>query len=184
MLKLDKCNNLKAKEVFLKYSGNHFYMERGGEYENYKKYSISDIQEELWLNEYQNELLSKVENEDIATHSFSQLIDVLRRTKNMVFFQLLLDIVKRKEGNLDTFSQILMAEGILNIAESLKGNTETENVKMAFQARQLALSMLNSSIKKPVTVASYFSNLGYLKDVLTEDKILNRIKNIIRKWKK
>jgi len=46
-------NLLKAKEIFIRYEGSHFYMSIDGEYENYKKYQVSKEQEKEWINEYQ-----------------------------------------------------------------------------------------------------------------------------------
>ena len=180
---MDKDNILRAKKIFLKYGGSHFHMEREGELETYRKFSISNAQEDLWINEYQNDLLLKVENEDIVSYSFLQLIDVLQRSKNIICIKSLLSIVKKNGNQMDTFSQVLMSEGILSIAESLKGNIETENIKIIEEAKKTALNLLNNSIKKPIIVGSYFSNIDYLKDVITEDKIKNRIKSNIKKCK-
>lgn len=177
---MDKDKLLEAKEIFLKYGGSHFYMEREGEYENYKKFLISESQEKLWLNEYQNELLLKIANEDFASDYFIEITDALKRSKDGTCFSKLLDWVKEKETRLDTFSKVLMCEGILDVIESFK-RAETENSQMINEARILVLDILNNSLNKPVIIASYYRDTDYLNDVINEDKIISRIKKLIKK---
>ena len=41
----------RAKELFLKYNGNRFYMDREGEGSEYDSYHISKETEEMWTEE-------------------------------------------------------------------------------------------------------------------------------------
>ena len=41
----------RAKEIFLKYNGNHFYMDRNGDGYEYASYHVPKETEEIWAKE-------------------------------------------------------------------------------------------------------------------------------------
>ena len=47
----------RAKELFIKYSGNRFYMDRNGDRHEYESYSIPKETEEEWRSEYLSQFL-------------------------------------------------------------------------------------------------------------------------------
>ena len=173
---------LLAKEIFMKYAGSYFHMEREGEYGYYKSFGISKEQERLWSNEYQKELMAKIETEDIVSPLFSKLVSLINQNKDINGLQLLLEVAKRKRGNVDTFTQMRMAEEILDIVESFIKNNEKANVTN--EAKKLALDILCNINVSSITIASYYQNIDYLKDVLKEDIIINRVQRLIKRWEK
>jgi hypothetical protein len=176
-------NILKAKEIFFKYGGSHYFMYREGDLENYEKYSISEAQEREWLEEYQNELLMKIENEKIPDVSLINLSRTISESRSNKYFKLLLDQVKRKKDTLDTFSRLRMCEELLSIVEDFKGTHDAEKIITIKEAKHLALSILKESIQRPVTVDPYYYTLHFQPDTLTTDSILSRIKADIKEWK-
>jgi hypothetical protein len=179
-------NILLAKEIFMKYGGSHFHMEREGEYQYYKSFCITKEQEGLWIKEYLQEMLNSIENEDIVSPSFSRLSISISEYNDIFYFKKLVELVKCKRVNTDTFSQMRMAEEILDIIEDFSKNHDilNKNTKLIRDAKHLALDILNDITKKPITVASYYRDIGYLHDVIQEDKIISRVQRLIEKWKK
>ncbi len=161
----------------MKYWGNHFQMEREGEYSYYKSFNVSKEQEYLWLNECQNELLTKIEKEDIVSSSFCELSGIIRRIKDFDCFRLLLDNVKEKRKKSDTFSRILLVEELLDIVEVLMKNGNIGD-DVIFDAKKLAFDILKDITDEPITIASYYKSIGYLTDILSEEKIEDRIQRL------
>lgn len=175
---------LEAKEIYMKFGGSLFHMEREGEYENYKKYCVTKEQENIWDNEYQNELLSKVANEDIVSDLFLQLINTLRRTGNIKHIQMFLEFVNAKLDKMDTFSKLLVSEGVLGIVKSLMKDNEPDKTRIALEAKRFVHDILSKSIVLPITVASYYSDIDYLRDIITEDKIMLRTQKLLNEINK
>lgn len=171
-----------AKEIFVKYGGSHFHMEREGDYEYYKSLGISQEQERLWIKEYQQELLVKIRAENIISPIFSRLTSTIRSYNDFSGLQMVIELANEKWKFMDTFSQMRMAEEILRIVESFINNTE--QTKIVYDAKQLALGILNSITVSPITVASYYKDIDYLKDQVKEDTIINRVQRLIRRWEK
>ncbi len=172
---------LLAKEIFMKYYGSHFQMEREGEYSYYKSLNISKEQEKSWFIECRCELMLNIKKEKIVSFYFSYLASVIKRSKDIEGLELLLNIVREKRENSDTFSCILMAEELLRITESLH-SVCNEKSRVIVDARSLALDVLRKTTEKPIKFDSYYLNLGYLKDILTEKKIKDRLQRLDDKW--
>lgn len=157
-------------------------MEREDEYQYYKSFGISKEQENLWLNEYKQEILLKIESENIVSPFFLRLTDAIIRSKDILYFRILLEYVKKKQSQTDSFSQMRMAEEILGIVESFEKNKAMRSADIIIDAKRVALDILNSIIKKPITVDSYYRNLDYLRDSIIEDKIIIRVKRTLKDW--
>jgi hypothetical protein len=125
-------NFLLAKEIFINYGGSTYDMAREGKYDYYKSFNISKEQELLWINEYQQEQLAIIENENVIGSAFMNFTFALRNFNDINYFGLLLEIVKKKKDKADTFSQMLMAEGILDIVESFCKKKRFGNKKSRF----------------------------------------------------
>ncbi len=171
-----------AKEIFMKYYGSHFHMEREGEYSYYKKFNVSKKQEHSWIEECQHELLLKIEKEDIVSSLFSHLSNLITRSNDIDCFRLLLFIVREKVSNSDTFSSIRMAEELLKISKYFLSIDNKIN-KVVSESKKVALSILRETTQKPITIASYYYKLGYLNDLLTDEKIKKRIRKLDHEWR-
>ncbi len=67
---MDKNIKDKAKDLFLKYGGSHFHMERDGCYDRYLEFGVSKDQEEAWLKDYELLLLEKALENDVVNEDF------------------------------------------------------------------------------------------------------------------
>jgi hypothetical protein len=190
---LDNNNLIVAKELFTKYDGSFFFMDREGEYDKYRQYGISKEQEILWTEEIQQHYLLNVKNEDVAGLSFLALAGSLERSQNYRNIRLFLEEISVKADKVDTFTQLLMAENVMRILSSIFGEEDTRFVvgyrqllthekktqrkKILKEAEQVALDLLSKVSKNPITVAPYYHQLyqGKLwEEALTPQKILER----------
>jgi hypothetical protein len=208
VLKLDKDNLLQAKELWMKYRGVFQFMDQEGEYEKYRQFGVPKKQEMLWADEYQKELLAVITKEDIVSDSFVNIAFSLASYPNTDNIKSLLEHVKSKRYTVDTFTQLRMAEDVLLIAKSFSEEKVLDNVlaesffsqgkifkairaflsgikhsitpRIARKARQLGLDMLNTALKKPVTVAPSYYQTGYSKNDLAPEEILSRIQRRLK----
>lgn len=172
-----------AKEIFLKYSGSHFYMDREGEYEYYKSFNISDEQEQQWIKDYLQETLNIIKNEDIVSDNFINFATAITQFKDIYHFEQLINLVKSKNDHLDSFSRMRMAEDILNIVESLSRNWSIlmKNASIISEGQQLAFNILKDILKKPISIAQYYQNLDYLEDEVKDNSVVDRVKRLLKK---
>ena len=174
-------NNI-AKSIFMKYGGSYFHMEREGEYEYYKSFDVPKEQEMLWVNECQNELLNEIESADVVSFNFIKLTGIISQYKSVDGLRALLEIVKMKNGNVDTFSQIRIAEEIMGVVKAFDVNAM--NIDAIREAQKMALDIVNNIDINNITISIYYKDLGYLTDILTEDNIVDRIQILRKKWDK
>lgn len=174
-------NDLRAKDIFFKYGGSHFYMEREGEYSEYKEYKISKEQEDRWIQEYQKGLLTQIKNDEIVQQNFNSLCTSIRQYKNLDYLKELVEVVIDKGQILDTFSIMLMAEGILGIVESLEKSNLGNDRRIIF-ARVSSINLLKSLLERPVVVSPKYLHQGYLIDLNDSQQILDRINDELENW--
>ncbi len=69
----------RAKELFLKYSGNRFYMDREGDGAEYDRYHVPKETEEMWAEEYISAFLLSEMNGRDAIRAYSTAAELLNR---------------------------------------------------------------------------------------------------------
>lgn len=170
-----------ARKIFLNYGGNHYYMEREGEYDYYKSFNISKEQEHLWIKEYQLELLEKIEVEKDIGSLFASLGGTIRHYNDMNCLNLMLEVAERKAKEVDSFTALRIAEEILNAVEPYR-NSKLDETNIIQRANNIALEILKNILKSPITVALYYREFDYLKDVITDESIIQRVKYLVQNW--
>lgn len=172
--------DFRAKELFFKYGGSHFHMEREGEYSKYRGYNISREQEYKWIKEYQGDLLERIKNEKIVSGNFYSLCASIEEYGSLNSLKELVIVTKDKSEVLDTFSLLLSTEAILRVVDSIKDDFRGKDI-LNF-AKDVSLDILKSLLIRPVTVAvSYFSTVSLI-DLHNEQAILDRIKEELDTW--
>ncbi|QQE80618.1 hypothetical protein [Alicyclobacillus sp. SO9] len=174
-----------ARDIFLKYGGSYFHMDREGDYGYYKSFGVSKEQELAWIEEKQRELSSEIKNETNA-HKIELLLsewsDILYNYNDVFFFALLLDAVREKRRGLDSFSQLLVAERIVHVLGSLS-QLQGENDVLS-DGKDLALELLHRVLNSPITIAEEYRNTDYLSDVITKRNIVARASKAIEVFAK
>jgi hypothetical protein len=188
----------KAKEIFLNYDCSHFRIYKDGAYEEYKRFKVSKDQERIWLNKYQDELISKIQVENVSCPSFSDLWATIENTAfndiDPNKFSYLLKAVYKKMSNADSFTKLLIAESIRRIVEALIDNMVVDDnitdakVTVNVEAKKMALSILENIINNPITVYKHYKESNNLPELtlitLNKEEIVKRAKEEIKEWKK
>lgn len=170
-----------AKQIFLKFDGSHFHMEREGEYSYYKSFDISKEQEDLWIKQYQEDILSQIEKEDIVSPLFTKLVRIIAQHKDYDCLNSLLDLVKRKKNGLDSFTRVRIAEELLELYESFQKSGFNRN-RNIFHIKVFSIDLLKELLEQPITVANYYYGISYLKEEIKEESIKDRAKHTIDEW--
>jgi hypothetical protein len=76
-----KTREERAKELFLKYNGNRFYMDREGDGSEYEGYHIPKETEELWAKEFIFGFLKTELKGREALHAYSTAAELLKRDR-------------------------------------------------------------------------------------------------------
>jgi len=166
----------KAKEMFLKYNGNYFHMERDDVLYEYRGYSISKEQEKIWINEIINNYINKLRisgddmSRNLYINYFYSICDIIIRSNDVSNVILLYEEFKKK-SYYDSFSKLLMLESIYKCLKYYKVQN-INNIK--FEAKEL----LNSEI----TVDESFFPL--LSVTSTDNNYCKYITNRIKELKK
>ena len=71
----------RAKELFLKYNGNRFYMDREGEGGEYESYHISKETEKMWAEEFVSSFLDSKTQGKEALRNYSAATELLNRDR-------------------------------------------------------------------------------------------------------
>jgi len=166
-----------GKELFTKYYGSHFFMEREGEYSLYKTYKITKETESEWIRELQNETLEEVKISESMVNNFISLCNSIQQYESVELLQDVMSITESKIGILDTFSSALMLEVVTSNIEYFR--KKEKNISTMILLEKRILESLNLLLHNPIT--------GSLKGlrIITEGKnyedyIVNRIKDDIK----
>ena len=166
-----------AKQIFLKFDGSHFHMKREGEYRYYKSFDISKEQEDWWIKQYQEDLLFQIENEDIVSPLFTKFVRIIAQHKDYDCLNSLLDLVKRKNNGLDSFTRVRIAEELLELYESFQKSGFN-----LFHIKVFSINSLKELLEQPITVANYYYGISYLKEETKEESIKDRARQTIDEW--
>ena len=96
-----------AKNIYFRYGGNKFEMERDGVYKKYNNYGITKRQEGKWKDEIFEDYKSKIEKEYDNLKLVNNIHGILMleyRTTEAI--NIVIDILNRRD--IDTFSSILI----------------------------------------------------------------------------
>lgn len=161
-----------AKELFIKYQGNVFHMERDNLYKTFQKYNIPNNLLSLWYKELllrnKEELLAPSNNKEI-TNNFFKYLELIRC--NIQYFSM--NDIKfafdffYKQKELDDFSKLVMIEIIINFIKD-KGITD-ESIKKYCKE---VLVRIDTSL---FTVDDSYKYNGELPPYVLKEKITQRI---------
>ena len=72
----------RAKELFMKYNGNRFYMDLDGEGSEYDGYQVSKETEEIWRREYLDQFFEQEQHGKEALASYTKAVDFLKSDRS------------------------------------------------------------------------------------------------------
>ena len=166
----------RAKELFLKYNGNRFYMDREGECGEYESYHISKETEEMWTQELINTFLgSKLQGRE-ALRTYSTVTELLKSERLNKDWDTCLYYPLRTK-HLDDVTILYMLSASFTMAENAAKKhrlskeekdaylQELENYMQTVQDRAEKGTMIRSAdyimqeFSDPVYIENYLNNL-------------------------
>lgn len=106
----------RAKELFLKYHGNRFYMDHDGEGWEYESYHVSKETEEMWTNELISQLLDSKYAGREALKAYSAAADLVKTDRLSGNWYACL-YYPLKAGQLDDVTTLYMLKDSYRMAE-------------------------------------------------------------------
>lgn len=155
----------------MKYGGSHFFMDREGEYSEYKRFNITHDQEMAWIKEYRSELLAKLASDPTDSDAASEICGTVSNYKDYLSVQRVLDIASGRTAELDSFSKLRYAEEFHRIISN-PTFSGADHIRAAL--RSAALILLQDLMAEPITVAPHYRSLSYLQEHLTKNAITER----------
>lgn len=160
----------KAKALFQKFQGNHFHMQREGQYDVYKAFNIPEAQEREWAQESQRDLIRaiSVEGDEVQVESLvTDIASMLSVYRNTDEFNELLSVLRLKVATLDSFTAIRICEEVLKVIEEFQRAKEEQDICM--KGKQFVRDALRDVLDSPIHVSPKYCSIEYLKDALMED---------------
>ncbi len=177
-----------AKEMFFKYQGSHFFMSREDDYKKYKKFNVSREQEFEWICEYQQRLLNDIncltENGESIEIKVSILLTILEGYRKVDIIPLLVDTLTNPELKLDSFSKVVIAEVMLETTKSLEREKKPNEIDIINTLKDFAINMLHNVINNPISVDPVYKSHQYLREVIKEPAIIERVRRSLMEWDK
>lgn len=162
-----------AKELFMKYDGSFFHMDREGDYERYKSFGVSRELEEAWTEELRNELLTKIavgtDGPRIRMY-VGALVDLFENRGGDAQVLQMLAIIRSKVGNMDSLSQVVIAESIARLVDSCEGKHDA----IIPSAVAAATEILAGLLKGPVAIAQEDQADEHAREAAQPHRILER----------
>ena len=156
----------KAKEIFMKYQGNHYGMDLDGEYELYKSYGVPRRIERKWLAELKEICISRLNsetNEKKYIKKFRDAIEVLNRLEDIDGLIDLLINTSQRAKQMTTIPLVLWAEDLIRTAVCI------EDAKFLAKTKEFVIPILEDALSKPLLLSEEFLLLR--RSVFTEENI-------------
>lgn len=142
-----------AKEIFTKYLGNHYFINReeGDEgYEKYLQFNVPKETEQMWRREMLDELYPSLLKEPVPNKLnsiFSRYETVLRGAKDISYVKLLSNLI----SNIPiSFLKLIRLEAMLEILKGLRGKEYHDFRKTELQEHLMALKAMRQADEIPV----------------------------------
>lgn len=166
----------RAKELFLKYNGNRFHMDREGEGGEYESYHISKETEEMWTEELISSFLTSELHGKEAFRTYSAVTELLKPDRQNPHWDTLLYYPLRTE-HLDDVTILYMLRDSYRMAEKAVNKNcfsreeadayldELERYTLLMRKRAESGTMTRASdyvmqeFSDPVYIADYLSSL-------------------------
>lgn len=119
----------KAKDLFVKYNGSHFYMDREEEGKLYRSYGISADQENVWRDEMLNTIVSRMENSRAPAYEYIKACKLVEQCKVVTMFHSLYTCLDTRYKSQDSISTIYMLNAFFDMVTFLSKRGMSKEIK-------------------------------------------------------
>ena len=127
--------------------------------------------------------MEKVKRNNDVSHNYNLLCSSIRQYCSLDTLKELVDYVNSRKDVFDTFSMMLMAEGILGIVEYFE-RSNLKNHKIIKFARAASIEILKYLLNRPISIAPTYLQSGDLAKLSDHKCIQTRIRKELAKWVK
>ena len=171
-------NEARAKEIFLKYAGDVYQMEREGELDDYRALSITSAEEQVWANEFEKTLIDCFCQAGVVDAKVVTFMKLVKDFDSFAEFLAFLSVVENKAPSLDTFTKVRLCEEILDTASFLeKEKNHDKNVLR--RAREVVFKLVKLIQNEPITVNPYYRTVPHLPEALGDNRLRQRIDRLV-----
>lgn len=170
-----------AKEIFFKYGGSYFHMERDGQLTKYKDFNVDESMESLWFKEYQEEIITQIQNGKSIDISLTRLCRVMRQTKDDEYLETLFTTLSTILKSADTFVRLRVAEELQEVINFFLINGIGDIDKLE-NYKSLTIDILRKVISQPIVISEATRKKIVFEDTLQEDSIKVRAEQKIREF--
>ena len=171
---------MEAKEIFDKYHGSYFLMDRDDVYNYYKSFNISNETERKWRIDNIDSLkrrLSKTKNMKDISNYFSIICEYCVQLKSESDLLWLLEYNINNSQKLDSNTLLKNVNSLLNYAHIIKPKKK----KKQFVSSCLALLIQN--MNDGVTISDDYIENGCFPNYLTKELLLTKIQQTVEYYK-
>ena len=161
-----------ARILFHMYGGNFFEMERDGVYKKYKSFEVPKDVEAKWLQEMCNDIKGRI-NDSIGFERFSLIDRYVSKLDLKSSIHFLVDYLNN--SNDDTFTKILIGEILIRYINQSK-YSDSITIDIIEEVAKCIEDLKEKLLHSEITIDESYKKLYYLKDMLSNDKIIARIK--------
>lgn len=168
----------KAKQIFKECSGNKYFMNLNGVYEEYESYDVPIYLEEQWKKNISDEYAEKLEAAETmreVSHSFYKYsnshIDKEEKVEHMM------DYILTKGNGWDSLTSVLCLEAVIDKIKSLSNG-------LTKRAYYWKIFKFACKVKKgKITIDKVYKEDSTTHDI-TENDVLRRLGNVIKRSRK
>ncbi len=149
-------------------------MMREGDYDEYMSHGVTKEQEAQWGEEFRQTLLDRLVKDPRDVHVVSSYLSCVAEQEQDLI-DTLVGLLERQIKEMDAFSCLLCAERIADFLRQ-DGISTARHQRLA----TLGTDLLNRTILQPSNIDLRYKNIGYLKDMLSQDKIQSRVARALK----
>lgn len=172
---------MNPRATFLQYDGNHEQMHRDGLLHAYKACKVSQLQERIWAEELQFQLLEKIKISKYVDTEFYRLISLIKRFDLQQGLLQLAVIVGNLKCDSDVFTRLLAVECIIN---AIEGRFEYINNSNKSEILDLLIPVIKELVKcESLIIPEFYLKRFAIPGAICAEEVKRRIQEL-RKYEK
>ena len=172
----------RAKELFLQYNGNQFYMDLDGDGNEYRSYNVPKETEEAWRREFLDSFFAQKLYGKEALKAYGTAVDFLKSDKSDEDWERFLYFPLRAEW-LDDVTVLFMLRSALKLAEkwSKKGKLSKEEIR----AYETALAGFTEVVQRRADSGALTRSEDYVMQEFSDPVYVESyLKDLKEKWER
>ena len=170
-----------AKEIFLKYGGSYFHMDRDGQLTKYKGHNIEESTEKVWLKEYQEEIIAQIQAGNSIEVYLNRLCSVMRQIKDDEYLETLFNTLEKSLKNADSFVSLRIAEELQEVIKFFATNN-IGDMKKLVNYKNLTIDIFRKLTSKPIVISHDTRKNVAFEENLREESIRQRAERKLREF--